>query len=210
MGKIQTKWMLLGVTVVLGCSLVISEPAALATSLKDLKKEQEQLEQKANQLNSSIREKKGDISVNQSIQEQLLAQIQALDTEIIKTNSEIDRILGEINRTTLEIEKLQESVKVLEKKIAERDELIKERLRAVQASGGNVNYLDVVLGASSFADFIDRFSAVNTLMDADRKIMQEQADDKKELEVQKALVEDKLATQKTSRDELVKLKEFRR
>lgn len=207
MGKTQSKWMLIGVTVVLGCSLVISEPAALATSLKDLKKEQEQLEQKANQLNSNIREKKGDISENQSKQEQLLAQIQALDSEIIQTNSEIDRILGEINITTLEIEKLQESVKVLEKKIAERDELIKERLRAVQASGGNVNYLDVVLGASSFADFIDRFSAVNTLMDADRKIMQEQADDKKELEVQKALVEDKLAKQQTSRNELVELKQ---
>lgn len=206
MRKKQSKWMLLGVTVVLGCSLVITEPAALASSLTDLKREQEILNQKANQLNSNISEKQGDIKVNQTKQEQLLAQIQSLDAEIIQTDSEIDLVLGEIKRTTTEIEKLNESIKVLEKKIADRDELIKERLRAVQASGGNVNYLDVILGASSFADFIDRFSAVNTLMEADRKILQEQADDKKELEVQQASVEDKLAKQQASRDKLVQLK----
>ena len=206
MRKKQSKWMLLGVTVVLGCSLVITEPAALASSLTDLKREQEILNQKANQLNSNISEKQGDIKVNQTKQEQLLAQIQSLDAEIIQTDSEIDLVLGEIKQTTREIEKLNESIKVLEKKIADRDELIKERLRAVQASGGNVNYLDVILGASSFADFIDRFSAVNTLMEADRKILQEQADDKKELEVQQASVEDKLAQQQANRDKLVQLK----
>lgn len=198
--------MLLSITVVLGSSLIITEPAALANSLTDLKREQEILNQKANQLNSNISEKQSDIKVNQSKQEQLLAQIQSLDAEIIKTDSEIDTVLGEIKRTTDEIEKLNESIKVLEKKIADRDELIKERLRAVQASGGKVNYLDVVLGASSFADFIDRFSAVNTLMEADRKILQEQADDKKELEVQQAAVKDKLAQQQASRDKLVQLK----
>ena len=40
----------------------------------------------------------------------------------------------------------------------------------MQARGGKVNYLDVLLGANSFADFIDRFCAVNSLMEADRKI----------------------------------------
>ena len=46
--------------------------------------------------------------------------------------------------------------------------------------------MDVLLGANSFVDFIDRFSAVSTLMDADRQIMQEQKEDQEKLEVQKA------------------------
>ena len=206
MGKKQSKWMLAGITAVLGLSVVLTEPVANANTLNDLKEKQQEIEKKTNQLNSNIKEKTGDITENQSKQEQLLAQIQALDSEIIKTDKNIDAVLGEISRTTTEIEKLQASIKVLVKKIADRDELIKERLRAVQQSGGSVNYLDVLLGASSFADFIDRFSAVNTLMDADRKILQEQADDKQSLETQQAQVEDKLAEQENSRDRLVQLK----
>ena len=206
MGKKQSKWMLAGITAILGLSVVLTEPVANANTLNDLKKKQQEIENKTNQLNSNIKEKTGDITENQSKQEQLLAQIQALDSEIIKTDKNIDAVLGEISRTTTEIEKLQASIKVLVKKIADRDELIKERLRAVQQSGGSVNYLDVLLGASSFADFIDRFSAVNTLMDADRKILQEQADDKQSLETKQAQVEDKLAEQENSRDRLVQLK----
>lgn len=207
MRKKQSKWMAVSIATVLGCSLFMTQPAdALANSLNDLKNEQKQLDRKKSQLNSTIDQKKGDISENQSNQEKLLAQIQALDSKIIETNSEIDRVLGDIKRTNLEIEKLNESITVLEKKIADRDELIKERLRSVQESGGSVNYLDVLLGASSFSDFIDRFSAVNTLMDADRKILEEQAADKKSLEEQKSSVEEKLAQQKTSRDKLVSLK----
>ncbi len=204
--KKQSKLMLLVITIVLGWTLITPEPAALANTLNDLKKQQQQLDQKSKELNSNINKKKGDISINQTKQEQLLAQIQKLDDEIIKTDNEVDLVLGEIKRTTTEIELLNESIAVLEKKIAERDELIKERLRAVQASGGNVSYIDVLLGANNFSDFIDRFSAVNTLMEADRKILQEQADDKKELEVQQAKVEDKLAKHQASRDKLVQLK----
>lgn len=206
MGKKQSKWMMVTLATVLGSSVFMTQPDASANSLNDLKSEKEQLEQKENQLNSTINKKKGDISKNQNTQEDLLAQIQSLDNKINETDKEIDSILAEINRTNSEIDKLQGTIKVLEKKIADRDELIKERLRAVQVSGGSVNYLDVLLGASSFADFIDRFSAVNTLMDADRKILEEQAADKKSVEEQKAEVEEKLAEQKQSRNKLMNLK----
>ncbi len=206
MGKKQSKLMIVALATVLGSSVFMTQPAASANSLNELKSEQKQLEQKENQLESTIQKKKGDITRNQNSQADLLSQIQALDSKIIETDNEIDRIKGDIKRTNDEIDKLHETIKVLEKKIADRDELIKERLRAVQERGGSVNYLDVLLGASSFADFIDRFSAVNTLMDADRKILEEQAADKKSLEEQKASVEEKLAKQKQSQNKLMNLK----
>lgn len=56
--------------------------------------------------------------------------------------------------------------------------MLRERARAIQSSG-SVSYLDVLLGANSFVDFIDRFSAVNTLIDADKEIMHEQQEDQK-------------------------------
>ena len=75
----------------------------------------------------------------------------------------------------------------------------------MQVKGGQVNYLDVLLGANSFADFIDRFSAVNSLMDADRNIMEQQANDIEQLEEEKALVESKLAKQEATKERTSKL-----
>ncbi|QBP41745.1 murein hydrolase activator EnvC family protein [Paenisporosarcina antarctica] len=206
MRKKQSKFLLVTIVTVLGCSIFMTQPTALANSLNNLQNEHKQLEEKKNQLNSSIIQKKGDISQNQTNQEKIHAQIQTLDNKINETNSEVDSLLVDIKRTNREIDELHESINVLEKKIAERDELIKERLRAVQESGGSVNYLDVLLGASSFTDFIDRFSAVNTLMDADQKIIEEQAIDVNSLDEKKGLVEEKLTKQQQSRDDLLNLK----
>lgn len=136
-----------------------------------------------------------------------MAKIQELENQMQETQAKINGVQGEIDQTIVEIEELQKSIEELERKIAERTELLQERARAIQLSGGSVDYIDVLLGANSFVDFIDRFSAVNTLIDADREIMTEQAEDKKLLGEQKALVETKLAEQEERRAELVNLKE---
>lgn len=187
-------------------ALLITTPSALANTLDDLKNEQKQLEQKKNSIDSNIKDTEGKIDQNVSKIDQIMAQIKELDTKIISTESQIAEVLNQIKLTTTEIEKLHASIKELERKIEERDELLKERIRAVQVSGGSVSYLDVLLGANSFIDFIDRFSAVNTLMDADRTILKEQADDKAHLEEQQASLEKKLQQQEDSKNELVSLK----
>lgn len=187
-------------------ALLITTPSAFANTLDDLKNEQKQLEQKKNTIDSGIKDTEGKIDQNVSKIDQIMAQIKELDTKIINTEAQISEVLNQIKLTTTEIEKLRASIKELERKIEERDELLKERIRAVQVSGGSVSYLDVLLGANSFIDFIDRFSAVNTLMEADRTILKEQADDKAQLEEQQASLEKKLQQQEDSKNELVSLK----
>ncbi|TQR20257.1 murein hydrolase activator EnvC family protein [Psychrobacillus vulpis] len=203
----QSKWVLRVLAVATSAALLISGPSALANSLNDLKKEHKQLEQKKDTINSNIKETENKIDQNESKIDQIMAQIQALDTEILETEKNISTVLNEIKLTTTEIETLHASITELERKIEERDALLKERIRAVQVNGGSVSYLDVLLGANSFIDFIDRFSAVNTLMEADRNILKEQADDKKQLEEQKASLEKKLQQQEESKSKLVSLKD---
>src|SRR5699024_3075989 len=70
----------------------------------------------------------------------------------------------------------------LEERIKERDDLLKDRIRSIQQNGGSINYLEVILGSKSFSDFISRATAVNTIMDQDKVIMEEQQADKKQLE----------------------------
>ncbi|MBD7942999.1 peptidoglycan DD-metalloendopeptidase family protein [Psychrobacillus sp. Sa2BUA9] len=202
----QSKWVLRIFAVAASGALLFNTPSALANSLNDLKKEQQNIQEKKSSIQSNIKETETKIDTNESKIDQIMAQIQALDNEIMATEKSISAVLSEIEQTTTEIEALNASIAELEQKIADRDKLLKERIRAVQVSGGSVNYLDVLLGANSFVDFIDRFSAVNTLMEADRKILKEQAEDKAKLEEQTASLEKKLQEQEDSKAQLLSLK----
>jgi murein DD-endopeptidase MepM/ murein hydrolase activator NlpD len=62
------------------------------------------------------------------------------------------------------------------------------------------------MGAQSFSDFIDRFSAVATIMEADQDILRKHTEDKELLEKKKVEVESKLANLVKMRKELETLK----
>ena len=185
--------------------LLIQTPTAFATSLSDLKEEKKQVETKKNQLNSSISNKEEAISENKEKQQKLLDQIQALNAEIDKTNSNIKNVLAEIQATNAEIKALEGTIDELMRKIEERDLLLQDRARAIQA-GGSVSYLDVLLGSNSFVDFIDRFSAVNALLEADRQIIRDQKHDKQTLEEQKQVLEGKRQKLEEQKAKLERLK----
>lgn len=199
-----SKFLMIALSAVLALTMFL--PNANADKLSDLEKQKQEVQQKQSELNSGIQQKTSEISQNQTTLEKIIAKIRELDNQIIETQTKIDVAQAEIDQTKVEIDELRKSIEELERKIAEREELLKERARAIQLSGGSVDYIDVLLGANSFVDFIDRFSAVNILIEADREIMREQAADKKLLAEQKAEVETKLAEQEAKKAELVNLK----
>lgn len=200
------KWLLPFLVATLVLSSIISSPQVYADSLDDMKKEKNNLEQKKTELNTGIQKKSGEINENQSKISSIQGQINKLNGEVKVTNEKIDGVEADIKLTTEEVEALQSSIKALEKKIKERDEVLRERVRAMQLNGDTVSYLDVLLGANSFSDFIDRFSTVTTLVEADKSIMKQQADDQKQLEEEKILVEKKLTELEENKSELEKLK----
>lgn len=200
------KWVLSILVAVLVLSSGIGNPQVLASSLNDMKQEKSELDQKKSQLNESIQSKTKEITSNKSKVETIQDKITKLNAEVDQTNGKITALQDEITATIAEIDALKAGIADLEQKIQERDEVLRERVRAMQANGGSVSYLDVLLGANSFSDFIDRISAVNTLVDADRTIMTEQAADQKKLEESKKLVEQKLAQLEADKSKLEELK----
>lgn len=193
------------IALLLAAVLVFEIPSAYAANLDQLKKEQQENKEKLNSLNSSIKEKTSEISKVENEQKKLLDQISDIMGKIEETNKQINALNVEIEKTNGEIAELQKDIAALEKKIADRNALLEERARAIQVNG-NVSYLDVLLGANSFVDFIDRFSAVTTLLEADRKIMREQKEDKQKLEDQKAILEEKKAELERDQQKLKSLK----
>ncbi|MCM3722451.1 murein hydrolase activator EnvC family protein [Solibacillus isronensis] len=172
------------IAAILALVLFVQIPAASAATLDELKKERSQLEAEKKNINKSLEQKTNEIQTNQNRQQKIISQLEQLGAEINETNHKIAVVELDIEIANEEISILEDEIAELKEKIEQRNELLRERARAIQSSG-TVSYLDVLLGANSFVDFIDRFSAVSTLMDADRQIMREQKEDQEKLEVQK-------------------------
>lgn len=184
----------------------MSGAAASASTLSDLENKKNQLQQKNSSIQSNILDKDHSINHVKGKQSDLSAQLEKLEAEMAKTDNKINDYTQKIADTKAEIEQLKKDIIVLEDKIAKRTELLKERARSYQTTGGKMNYLEVVLGSSDFGDFVERVGAVSTIMDADNELIEQQKQDKKELEEKKKLVETKLNSLQDMMDELKTLK----
>jgi murein DD-endopeptidase MepM/ murein hydrolase activator NlpD len=94
----------------------------------------------------------------------------------------------EVLQTGLELEKAEE-------RVAKRDELLQSRMRLMYTNGF-VSYMDVLLSATSFTDFIDRFDALQSILSQDRDILEEHKKDQELVELKKVEVEKALAEHK--------------
>lgn len=200
----KSKWLKTTLAAFLVSSTLVGTVDVSAKSLEELKKEKETIEQQKSKLNEGIEEKKREIHSNQSSIDAILDEISSLNSDIKETNNKMLVVQQDIDETKRSIEKLQASIADLEQKIKERDDVLRERMRTLQAQG-NTSYVDVLLGATSFTDFIDRFSAVSTLMNADRAIMKQQQKDVTRIEEEKKEVEEQLTHLENRRAELEQL-----
>lgn len=178
-----------------------------AESLTDLKAQKEKLQNERSGVSKQIEQKSNKIGELQGEQDKTEAEIRGLDMAVEDALNKIEAKNAEIKATEQEVETLKAEIVVLEERIAKRNELLKDRARSLQLSGGTVSYMDVLLGAQSFGDFIDRVSAVTTIVQADKDIIEQHQLDKQELETKKQQVESKLALLNRMKQDLVGLKE---
>src|SRR5699024_3041450 len=107
-----------------------------------------------------------------------------------------------IGKTNDDIEKLEQEISDLENDIAARYEILKDRVKSYQKNGGNVSFMDVVLGSNNFSELFSRVNAVSKITDSDQELMEKQEEDKKKIEKKQNKAEDKLAELKDMKTEL--------
>ncbi|WAA11396.1 murein hydrolase activator EnvC family protein [Fervidibacillus albus] len=187
-------------TVLLVFGTTLSGATVSADKLEELEIQQQEINEKSSEIESEMTEKEKELEEIQNKQEALKQEIQQLDTDIQSLTESIDSNNTEIEKKNEEIAQLQEEIQELQERIEERDELLMERARAIQATGGTISYLEVLLGAESFTDFISRVTAVTKIIEADKEILEEHKKDQDSLEEKKELVEE-------DREKLEQLKE---
>jgi peptidoglycan hydrolase CwlO-like protein len=207
MNKQSVKMLLIAAMIGLG-SLLTATPidTVLASKLSDLKNQKDQISNERDGVESEIDAAKEQINQIKMEQNDVRNQIERFDLAINDTSNKISEKNFHIDNTKKDIGVLKVEIKELEERIAKRNELLKDRARNFQETGGAISYIDVLMGAQSFSDFIDRFSAVATIMEADQDILRKHTEDKELLEKKKVEVETKLANLVKMRKELETLK----
>ncbi|MBB6450355.1 peptidoglycan hydrolase CwlO-like protein [Geomicrobium halophilum] len=196
------KQLLLGAAFMLGLSswaVMIGQAEAngdLEEELEEIRKSQENIE-------DDIETKEEDLKAVEEAQAEIKEEIEALDKEMTETVTAIEEKEAEVDAVEEELEQLDEEISQIEERIEKRDKLLKERATTMYKSGGGtVEYIEVLLGAQSFGDFIDRVRALSTIAEQDQEILDEHIADHELLEEKKTAVEDNLVTLESHVDEL--------
>jgi murein DD-endopeptidase MepM/ murein hydrolase activator NlpD len=108
------------------------------------------------------------------------SELKQLDDEVARMNEEIRQLEPIINRMKEELAELEREITSLETRIEKREKVIKQRLRSIQGRGGDYSYVNVFLGVSSFADLIETSEVVNTIIKADKHILERQMQDQQQ------------------------------
>ncbi len=147
------------------------------------------LKQQNKSIEQSIEENKKKLEVTKAQQKTVYQEIENLETTLSKVISElitINQLLedtkGQIDRTEAE---LQEACKQREKYL----EVIKKRIKYLHENG-NIGYLQVLMQAKDFRDFLNRMQYIEEIMEYDQSVMEKMEGMEQNIQEQMRQLED--------------------
>lgn len=107
--------------------------------------------------------------------------------EIMKQEDELGKQMNgvqeQINQTEADLLVAGQLLEEAGERVEKRDRMLQTRLRLMYQNGV-VSYVDVLMSATSFTDFVDRFDALQSIVNQDKDILEQNKKDKA-LKVQK-------------------------
>ena len=179
----KKKFITLSASVMIGMGSLLTVPAVSAENINSQRQE----------IQKSIDEAKTELTDLQAQRSKIEEKISSIEKAIEENNLKITEANEQIHSTKAEVERLNAEIALIEERINARNNILKDRAVSFQENGGQVRYLDVILGSSSFSDFIDRIDAVATIVEADQSLIEAHNADKTELEEKQKNVNSKLA-----------------
>jgi len=135
-----------------------------AGSIADLQQQQEAIRQEAH-------EARGELSSTQREMENLEAEIIEMDRVLDEATEQLEITEQALEETITELEETEAALEEAQEARDEHFDRFKTRLR-VMYMHGPVGYLEVVLQATSFSDFLTRLDHMNTIARSDRDMVE--------------------------------------
>jgi peptidoglycan DL-endopeptidase CwlO len=144
--------------------IVTTNVTVLADPLSDALKQKKAQQKELRSVNNAVKEAEEKI-------EKLEHAIQMLDYNIEKSMLKLESNETAMAKAEEDIEAAETEVNEAELNISEKQELYDKRMRAAYKSGGSQGYIQMLLGAKDFSDFISRIEAINKIAQFDKKII---------------------------------------
>ena len=143
----------------------------------------------AQDYDSLIGQSESQIENLSAAQAQLYAQLASSYAKLQEVQAQATALQGNIQENDAAIASLQAEIKDLEVAIGKRESLLADQARAVQATGGAENYVNVVASSKSVSDFVGRVDVVKKMVSANKTLLGQQKADKEAVETKKSAVE---------------------
>lgn len=170
---------------------IAGTPAKAVSELEKINKELSRVKREIKSAQAAENEAKREIIRIREQKEQYSAQVAKLQKDIDATSKKLQNLNKQVNDVEANLEFTKQELKEAEQRVTERDALLKSRLQLLYMNGF-VNYLDVLLSSTSFVDFLDRMTALQSIVGQDKEILELNIADKRTVELKKKDVEAQL------------------
>lgn len=199
-------------SVLAGCLLAgsalpvqIGQAASKSSSMSKIQKELEAIRQKKRAQQQQIRQLESQIHTLQSQQRDLQNELMVIDLRRNETQAKIEKLEQQIAETTEKAVAAQQELDEAEERVARRESLLRTRIKSMYERG-TISYLEVLLGASDFGDFLTRMQGLQLILEQDTRILEDNLRDKETVSKKKAEVEQHLANYESMYAEAEQLK----
>ncbi|MER2132002.1 MAG: peptidoglycan DD-metalloendopeptidase family protein [Carnobacterium inhibens] len=184
------------IATLLFASPIVMPTVTEAASVQELEDQKAELENKSSELNSKIQSQEETLNNLESEKVNLESEVEKLQTDIDAVVLDLKAQEQKLADSKAKIEKLKAEIEKLKELIARREEKLEHQARSVQTDGSASNMVDLVLSADSLSDLVGRVGVVNQLVSANKEIVTQQENDKKEVEKnEEAAQEEKVAVE---------------
>lgn len=181
-------------------SLLFSLCPAYGENLNDLYRKQQETRNNINRFNQEIDQKENALA-------NATKEVEKLDRQIMESNQKIAQLDSQLAQAVAQVEAASRRLAEAEKRLQERTEVLNKRIRAVYEDG-NVTYLEVLLSAKDFTDFLTRLEFVRKIMEQDAKIIAQVKEEKKRVEEEKRFLEEKQGEIMAMRQEQERVRDY--
>lgn len=125
----------------------------------------------------------------QSEERDLNHQVFALEQQIEESSRRLDDLTERLGEAEDQLARAEAELALAEKELAEKDDLLRNRIRTVYERG-TVSYLEVLFTATSFQDFLQRFSALRLMVGKDTILFESARDHRRAVDDKRAEAEE--------------------
>lgn len=150
-------------------------------TLEEESKTLEELQKEAEEINEQIVENSEKIELIAEELSQNLLKVQEIDTKIQASEKELNQLSNEVEQLNEQIESKDEELKIKQS----QHEKIKKQAELILVSmheGGEMQYLDVLLGSKNIVDFVSNYFLLSEVLEYNMEVLEDVARQEKEIE----------------------------